>query len=178
MRVPALSLGGATPASPRAGERVAASITVGFVACAVLYAFLTAMVSTPRQLTGLSADEQAAMSWSAANTAPSARFLIVSGDQWALDRTTEWFPVLAQRQSVVTTQGYEWRDGDSFRMRLKAYDDAQKCAAEGRVVHRDVAARYGHPVRLRLHPEAGAAHRADRGGRKGVLRGAPAVAPG
>lgn len=128
MRVPSLSLGGAAPSSPRAGERVAAGITVGFVACTVLYAFLTAMVSTPRQLTGLSADEQAAMSWSAANTAPSAKFLIVSGDQWALDRTTEWFPVLAQRQSVVTTQGYEWRDGNSFRTRLKAYDDAQKCA--------------------------------------------------
>ncbi len=130
MRVPALSLGGATPASPRAGDRVAAGVAVGFVACAVLYAFLSAMVSTPRQLTGLSAGERAAMSWSAANTAPSAKFLIVSGDQWALDRTSEWFPVLAQRQSVVTTQGYEWQGGDTFRTRLTAYDDAQKCAGK------------------------------------------------
>lgn len=130
-RVPALSLAGTPDARPQTGERVASGVAVAVLGGAVLFAFLTAMVSTPRQLTGLSADERAAMYWSAANTPPSSRFLIVSGDQWALDRTTEWFPVLGERQSVVTTQGYEWRTGDSFRARLKAYDDAQKCASKG-----------------------------------------------
>jgi hypothetical protein len=129
-RVPALSLDGSSQAA--GGERrVATGAMAAVLACTALYAFLTAMVSTPRQLSGLTPDERAAMQWSAANTPSSSKFLIVSGDQWALDRTTEWFPVLARRQSVVTTQGYEWQDGNSFRKRLAAYDDAQKCAAKG-----------------------------------------------
>ncbi|HYM15123.1 MAG TPA: glycosyltransferase family 39 protein [Dehalococcoidia bacterium] len=130
MRVPELSMAGGRGAAARAGERAAAGAAVAVLAGVVLYAFLTAMVSTPRQLSGLGADERAAMAWSAAHTPATGRFLIVSGDQWALDRTSEWFPVLAQRQSVVTTQGYEWQSGGRFRARLRAYDDAQKCASK------------------------------------------------
>lgn len=129
-RVPALSLAGAPGSASHAGERVAGGAAAAVLVGALLFAFLTALVSTPRQLTGLSADERAAMAWSEQQTPASSRFLIVSGDQWALDRTTEWFPALAQRQSVVTTQGYEWRSRDGFRARLAAYDNAQKCASQ------------------------------------------------
>lgn len=130
LRVPALSLASGPGSPSRAGERVAGGAVVAVLGGALLFAFLTAMVSTPRQLTGLSMDERAAMAWSEQNTPASSRFLIVSGDQWSLDRTSEWLPTLAQRQSVVTTQGYEWRSRDGFRARRAAYDDAQKCAGK------------------------------------------------
>ena len=97
----------------------------------MLYTLLTAMVSTPRTLTGMSVDERAAMSWSAANTPAGSRFLVVTADQWALDRTSEWLPALTGRVSVTTPQGYEWTRDRGFGERLAAYNELQNCANDG-----------------------------------------------
>jgi uncharacterized membrane protein len=92
-----------------------------------LYALMNALIATPQLLQGMSRDERAAMSWVATNTPPGARFVVVSNESWASDRTSEWFPVLAQRRSVATVQGYEWVRG-AFAERLAAYRDLQSCA--------------------------------------------------
>jgi hypothetical protein len=113
-------------------ERPAATVLPAIsIVCVVLYALLTAMVSAPRTLSGLSADEQAAMRWSAENTPASSRFLVVSADQWALDRTSEWLPALTGRVSVMTPQGYEWTPDPAFGERLAAYNDLQNCGNDG-----------------------------------------------
>ncbi len=82
-------------------------------------------------LTALSHDERAAMAWAAASTAPAARFVVLSGDPWSIDRSSEWFPVLAQRVSIATPQGTEWLPERQFATRLAQHTELQKCAVDG-----------------------------------------------
>ncbi|MGI8549782.1 MAG: hypothetical protein ACR2PL_03135 [Dehalococcoidia bacterium] len=79
-------------------------------------------------LVSLSNDERAAMHLVAQQTLPSSRFLLVTGaNDWETDKTAEWFPVLAQRQSIATVQGYEWTTSKTFADRVDAYDAAHQC---------------------------------------------------
>jgi hypothetical protein len=120
--LPALAGGTSIPANSRAW--LLPAVVLGFL---FLYALINAMVSTPRLLRGLNQDEREAMIWVDANTPADSRFLVVTDETWAVDRTSEWFPVLARRQSVATVQGYEWIRG-AFSDQLQSYRDAQLCA--------------------------------------------------
>ncbi len=102
----------------------------GVLAVAALYAALGAVLAGTPLLSAMSRDERDAMQWASQNTPPSSRFLIVSADRWNTDRTSEWFPLLAQRQSVATTQAYEWLPDGTFNARLDAYADVQKCSSK------------------------------------------------
>jgi hypothetical protein len=94
----------------------------------VVYPALGAIANTPGLLQGLSNDERAAMAWAGVNTPPSARFLVISGRAWPVDRSAEWFPVLAERKSVATVQGYEWLRGHAFDAQRNADAHVQECA--------------------------------------------------
>ena len=147
------------------------------VAAMAIYAALSAMLAGPLLLAPTSDAEQQAMAWPAANTPPSSRFLVISGDRWFADRTSEWFPVLSQRQSVATTQGYEWVQGGVFAERMKAYNAAQECAQKDAACLSDWSRDSGVELRLRLYPEARAARIPLRARRERVLRGASGGAP-
>jgi len=97
------------------GAGLLASLGVGYV------------IITP--LWPLSTDQRAAMTWIENQTPRSATFAVVTGQPWALDTTSEWFPALTGRQSLGTAQGYEWTDMWSQRV-----DEAvalQSCASTG-----------------------------------------------
>ncbi len=102
----------------------------------LIFAFATvsALVRNPAKpgsitdLGSLSWQERAAMSWVERETSPDARFLIVSGTPWEIDRNSEWLPVLANRKSVATVQGYEWRPAGEFARKKRQYVDLQGCA--------------------------------------------------
>jgi MFS family permease len=79
-------------------------------------------------LVSVSKDERAAMTWVAQGTPPTSRFLVISGANWQSDRSSEWFPVLAQRVSVATPQGYEWASNVTFAQRVAVYGAVQGCA--------------------------------------------------
>ena len=79
-----------------------------------------------RGLVALSPDERAPMSWAAAETPVTSKFLIVSGVGWAIDRVSEWFPVLAERESITTVQGSEWLPG-VFSRRQEAFAEGNRC---------------------------------------------------
>ncbi len=64
---------------------------------------------------GLTGAHVAAMSWVAANTKDSERFAVVTGRAWESDYVSEWFPTLAERTSVATVQGSEWRGLSAFQ---------------------------------------------------------------
>lgn len=68
------------------------------------------------------------MQWIARSTPPDSRFLVVTGEFWAMDRTAEWFPVLANRVSVATVQGTEWLTRTGFTYALERHEALQKCA--------------------------------------------------
>jgi hypothetical protein len=78
-------------------------------------------------LTSLSRDERDAMRWVAANTPPASRFFVVPDVGWPYDKVAEWFPVLAERQSIATVQGREWMPNGEFARYVELYGPAQSC---------------------------------------------------
>jgi hypothetical protein len=64
----------------------------------------------------VSADQRAAMNWVQQETPAAATFAVVTGQPWAIDSASEWFPALTKRQSLATAQGSEWTDGWSKRI--------------------------------------------------------------
>jgi hypothetical protein len=56
---------------------------------------------------------RSAMAWVAANH-PHSAFAIVTDRPWSLDRSAEWFPILARARSVNTVQGREWLPHHAF----------------------------------------------------------------
>ncbi|MGV3617776.1 MAG: hypothetical protein ACO1SV_20820 [Fimbriimonas sp.] len=73
-------------------------------------------------LAALTPTERRAMEWCRERTPPDAKFLVISDrmDRWHMDMVGEWFPYFAQRESVLTVQGREWRPHGEFR-RWKEY---------------------------------------------------------
>ena len=67
------------------------------------------------------------MEWISQNTPDSTQFLVVSGVGWAIDRSAEWFPVLADRRSVLTVQGTEWLPRGAFTAADKAQEELNHC---------------------------------------------------
>lgn len=100
----------------------------------VVFSTLTALLRMPNlvgglpDLVGLSGGERAALAWVARSTPPSARILVVAGSSWEIDHNSEWLPVLGQRTSVATVQGYEWRPQGEFIAKKRDYVELQGCA--------------------------------------------------
>jgi hypothetical protein len=67
-------------------------------------------------LAALSPAERGAMEWVRNHTPTDAKFLVLSErmEQWHMDMVAEWFPYFAQRHSVLTVQGREWRANEEF----------------------------------------------------------------
>lgn len=80
----------------------------------VAFAAVTAALPVGGEMAALGSlgpADREAMRWVARSTAPTDRFLVVTGEQWSVDEVAEWFPVLAGRRSVATVQGTEWVPG-------------------------------------------------------------------
>jgi hypothetical protein len=97
------------------------------------FATVSAFIRTPipggmNDMGALTRAERDAMAWVAQQTSPDARFLVVSGTPWEIDRTSEWLPALANRKSVATVQGFEWRPIGEFARKKQQYNDLQGCA--------------------------------------------------
>ena len=85
------------------------------------------------QLSGaaMPVSERRAMEWVKQNTPTSARFLVLSGaTSVACDSVAEWFPMLADRQSLYTVQGTEWTKADGFKPFIREAVDLQMCSQE------------------------------------------------
>ncbi|MGQ9681074.1 MAG: glycosyltransferase family 39 protein [Anaerolineae bacterium] len=120
------------------GQRLSAVVIVFLFA----HAIVGGSVGPMPVLGVLPAAEREAMLWVAAETPASARFLVITGDgAWGSDRSSEWFPVLAQRVSVATVQGTEWLPG--FAERTDRYTRLQVCATQGAECLETWAAEHG-----------------------------------
>jgi hypothetical protein len=99
----------------------------------VVYCTLAAMIrdadmgAEAATLTSLSRDERDAMRWVAANTPSASRFFVVPDVGWPNDKVAEWFPVLAERQSVATVQGREWLPNGDFARYVDLSGAARSC---------------------------------------------------
>jgi hypothetical protein len=83
----------------------------------------TAMASLP-------SGEREAMKWVSTHTPATSRFIVLSGleNVWQ-DQSAEWFPALAERQSVTTVQGFEWVP-KAFYSRWINNSALQACASQ------------------------------------------------
>jgi hypothetical protein len=121
----------------RASTTGRANAAIGLTMAALLvYAGAGALMRKPElggeafYLRSLSADERVAMRWVASATPVSSSFLLVPSSTWETEKTLEWFPALARRQSAATVQGSEWLAKGSFRRHLEIYDAAYQCGYE------------------------------------------------
>jgi hypothetical protein len=117
---------------------LAAAVSAGVFSYAVLGALLAGA-----KIGAVSPEERDAMAWVARSTPPSSAVLVISANPWQSDRSSEWFPVLAERRSVATPQGLEWLPDGVFARRVEAHADAQACANSGSACLGAWSARWG-----------------------------------
>jgi hypothetical protein len=95
--------------------------------CVLGFLSLGLLVSASSLDSPLPAQERAAMAWVAQNTPSTSQFLVITGESWYIDRSGEWFPDLAGRESVATVQGSEWLSNKPFAEHVAQYNDVQEC---------------------------------------------------
>ena len=124
---------GQWPASPGWTRNWAAVLSLGFLA---LYCTLSATVRVKgaqndlSALVSLSREERGAMQWVSMHTPSDSRFLVLPEDPWGGwegDKSSEWFPALAQRTSIATVQGSEWLPRGEFSRRRDSAKQLRKC---------------------------------------------------
>lgn len=122
--------GSRSPSSPPwfPGWRV-----TGILAFLLVYAIVGAMIRRPglggegEYLRSLTEDQRAAMQWIAEETPSDSSFLVIPRTPWQVDKESEWFPVLAERQSLATVQGTEWAPDGGFDTSVSLFDRAWDC---------------------------------------------------
>lgn len=123
----------------RPSSRWAPEVTTALAVLFIVAAFFDSLASQSvpgSPLRVLPDDTRAAMGWVEGETKPADRFVVLSGNYWAMDAEAEWFPALAKRHSVNTVQGSEWRGTYDTRI-ARAWEltacvvrDDQECLAE------------------------------------------------
>jgi hypothetical protein len=102
---------------------------------------------------GLAKDHVTAMRWIATHTEAGARFAVVTGRTWESDYISEWFPALAERTSVGTVQGSEWRGLPAFLERLATNRQLQNCADKTAACFDNWAAGWNEPSTYAFLPK-------------------------
>lgn len=102
------------------------------LALAVIYLYWPRFEMKITTLGSVPEGEREAMEWISENTPEDAEFLVLTaGMPWEADSGAEWFPVLAERRSVLTPQGSEWLPGEEFDRRKCVYNGVKGFGAAG-----------------------------------------------
>jgi hypothetical protein len=67
------------------------------------------------------------MEWVRDNTQPDQRFIVATTVYWGGDEISEWFPAVAERQSVATVQGSEWLGEAGYQAQLERHRAVFRC---------------------------------------------------
>ena len=101
------------------------------VALAVLFGAVVSSVGSVvdefSRLQRVSGDHVAAMEWVRDGAEPGARFIVATVVGWGEDEISEWFPAVAQRQSVATVQGTEWLGPEGHRDQRNRHQAVLRC---------------------------------------------------
>ncbi len=117
----------------RSYSRLSPNLEKTFLSLIFLYGMLSAMIVTTkisRELT-LRPSDLTAFNWIKDHTPASSRFILITQANPLNDASSEWFPVLAERTSLVTSFGREWINDGSFSEYTKNYRSLQKCMLQG-----------------------------------------------
>lgn len=106
-----------------------AVMTAGLVGAGLLSSLATGYAEDA-PLHAVSGEQRISMEWASVHLPSDARVAVITGLPWQIDATSEWFPVLSQRHSVATPQGYEWMP--AFNQRRLSHGALQQvCARRG-----------------------------------------------
>ena len=111
----------------RATDRLLA-VAVG--AAALFLALVSSLgsgVNETSRLQRVSPDQMAAMIWVAEESHPETRFIVATTVVWGFDEISEWFPAVADRQSVATVQGSEWLGAEGFAAQRDLHSGVLAC---------------------------------------------------
>jgi hypothetical protein len=99
----------------------------------MLYLFFSAyQFGSQLSTSSLSESDREAMRWVRDNTPEDARFVVLTGtNSVSCDLVLEWFPALADRQSIYTVQGTEWTQGADFTSFVRSTYTVQACLTNG-----------------------------------------------
>ena len=106
-----------------------ARIRVAVAAVTVLLATVTAISAAEAAAErdgALTPGQRAAMAWVREHTPETAKVVVLATDVWGSDIVSEWFPALAGRASLTTSQGFEWVP-DRFRAQWAAEAELRDC---------------------------------------------------
>jgi hypothetical protein len=107
-----------------------ARLFLGFLSIYMLVAGYVTPLKVLQRAT-LQEAQLSAMRWIRDNTSPDSAFLLVTNGQPLLDPASDWFPALAERVSLATVFGQEWKPGLDFGRKIDDYNDLQACTDEG-----------------------------------------------
>lgn len=99
-------------------------LLAGTLVLGMVSAFRSPFLLSP--MSTLSPDAREAMAWVRSSIPRSAHVAVVTGRSWYEDATSEWFPYLADRQSVATLQGYEWMGAAAWTHQLDVNESLQR----------------------------------------------------
>ncbi len=85
----------------------------GLYLVVVIWTGTASLIDRP-VLRPINQSDRAAMQFIAKNTSPDARFVVMTPSDWFEADAAEWFPLLADRQSLTTPQGLEWVSASEF----------------------------------------------------------------
>jgi hypothetical protein len=102
----------------RAMDRYVAVAVGGIALFLALVSSVGSGVIETSRLQRVSPEQVAAMIWVAEESDPGTRFIVATTVVWGFDEISEWFPAVADRQSVATVQGSEWLGPERFAAQL------------------------------------------------------------
>jgi hypothetical protein len=118
------------PASPRAAAQWAPLVVVAVLAASlVVEAGASALIvqSPGAPVHALSPERRSALEWASVHLEPAARVAVITDSVWNSDPDSEWFPLLAGRQSVATVQGSELLGAAAFDAAVRSHHELQSC---------------------------------------------------
>lgn len=101
--------------SPVGFELVFAGVLIFFM---MIVNYLT--VVQAESLVQISDEAVEAMEWANDNVEEGTKFVMVTGQFWAIDEIEEWFPLVTDFQLLSLVRGTEWFDGNVFDLRRQA----------------------------------------------------------
>jgi hypothetical protein len=119
-------LDGIGPLVTRRDRTVRLAVAMVLVLAAVLSSIGSVVDDTSR-LQRVTDDQAAAMTWVRDEAEPGTRFIVAATVGWGADEISEWFPAVAERQSVATVQGSEWLGRDGFRAQRQRHREVIRC---------------------------------------------------
>jgi hypothetical protein len=101
-----------------------------------VFTFWPSLSLDEKTLEPLPAADRVAMHWVDASTPSDGQYLVLSSTwSWEADPAGEWFPVLANRRSLLTPQGAEWLPGRLHARLVCLFGTVRELGAQGKGVN-------------------------------------------